>query len=611
MRFLKYAIGVFLWCGWLTAHAGPPAGYQWVQTFSDDFNGTALDTSKWTNVNNDKANRYNTANVSFANGYMTMRTTKNASGLLQGARIDTRFLEDNRSKFSQLYGYFETRAEVNNSYVALWLHHYPGMFRVDKTGHDGTEIDVMETMYYGRESFSNNLHYDNYAEPAHEHRGSPEHSAPGLRTGFHTFGLEWDPQYLKFYYDGKLVWTYQGVAIPLVKEFMILSVENHNWTCPTTGCMARFDYMKVWQRTDRPVPQALTFGSMGQVIRPSDDTYVREGTYAGQNFGQQTTLEVKADADPNYRRKVYMKFSYPTYAYTTVKQAKLRLFVKSVSTDPSRTVRVFATLNKAWYETSLTATGPVSPDIYLGALNITSAGKYYELDLTRYVNQLLASSAADKRTLSLALWNEADGTPGSGVAFTSSEDTVNRPELNLISPTGSTTTPNPTYLANINPSADSSVRDGTYATTNYGTSTLLETKADPLVGYNRKSYLTFNFSSVTQAYSAAKLRLTLASVGADASRTIKVYAVTVKNWSETGINYNNAPAKSTFLGNLVVGKTVGSVYELDVTNFLKQSVPDKILSIVIVNEGTKSAGAAANFGSRQAGSGKPELRFLP
>ena len=45
------------------------------------------------------------------------------------------------------------------------------------------------------------------------------------------------------------------------------------------------------------------------VLRNPMDSYVRDGTYAGQNFGQSITMEVKNVASAGYDRQAYVRFA--------------------------------------------------------------------------------------------------------------------------------------------------------------------------------------------------------------------------------------------------------------------------------------------------------------
>jgi len=79
----------------------------------------------------------------------------------------------------------------------------------------GTEIDVIEHRSNSPDAPSG-LHWDAYCQgqdpnpdnPVAKSAGSDNHSGDGsLSNGFHTYGLEWTPDVLRFYYDCVLVWT--------------------------------------------------------------------------------------------------------------------------------------------------------------------------------------------------------------------------------------------------------------------------------------------------------------------------------------------------------------------------------------------------------------------
>lgn len=156
--------------------------------------------------------------------------------------------------------------------------------------------------------------------------------------------------------------------------------------------------------------------------------------------------------------------------------------------------------------------------------------------------------------------------------------------------------------------ADSYVRDGTYANTNYGSSTTLTVKKDS-TGYSRKTFLRFNFSEFPEnSTQSARLKLTIQSIGADATRTIKLYSLSDsdENWGESTITWNNAPVGATFLGQKAVSNTDASV-EWDVTSFINSQLTDKTVSFMLVNEGSASVESTLNLNSKESAAGKPEL----
>lgn len=156
------------------------------------------------------------------------------------------------------------------------------------------------------------------------------------------------------------------------------------------------------------------------------------------------------------------------------------------------------------------------------------------------------------------------------------------------------------------PSADSFVRSGIYAGENYGTCANLEVKYDPALNYTYKSYLKFNFNSLSAPVSNAKLRLYVNATDGDAS-TIKVYETSTKNWTEGGIIWNNAPAAGTYISAINVNAASGQWYEVDVTSFVIKNMSDKVMSLVLINEGPFTHGNKVRFNSKEATINNPEL----
>ncbi|MGC1204985.1 MAG: DNRLRE domain-containing protein [Flavobacteriaceae bacterium] len=131
-----------------------------------------------------------------------------------------------------------------------------------------------------------------------------------------------------------------------------------------------------------------------------------------------------------------------------------------------------------------------------------------------------------------------------------------------------------------NPSqdADAYVRGGTYANTNYGTSTALEVKEANNADFDRMSFLKFNLNSVSNSnIRSAKIRLKVRRTEAGAQHTMRF--VENDSWTETGITRNNMPVA----GSLVSTQSVPAVnqwIEFDVTSLITQELTgDRILSV--------------------------------
>jgi beta-glucanase (GH16 family) len=245
-----------------TAPAAPPTGTgvgigaRWVQTLAEDFNGTTIDSSLWTvrdvdgrpNGNHGVTWGWDPDNVSVQDGKLVIATTDDGDGTYSSGNIWT------KDKWSQTYGYFEARIQlpptVSGSQAAFWMTAQDnGHFTVGNDGRDGAEIDIMETPD-ASDHYRTGLHWDGYGS---EHKSAgAQHSAPGIHDGYHDFGLYWDANTLRYYYDGQLKRTYTGVGVPRVAEVIQASVGILDWvdgniTTATLPVETRFDHIYAWQ----------------------------------------------------------------------------------------------------------------------------------------------------------------------------------------------------------------------------------------------------------------------------------------------------------------------------------------------------------------------------
>jgi Big-like domain-containing protein/carboxypeptidase family protein/beta-propeller repeat-containing protein/IPT/TIG domain-containing protein len=170
---------------------------------------------------------------------------------------------------------------------------------------------------------------------------------------------------------------------------------------------------------------------------------------------------------------------------------------------------------------------------------------------------------------------------------------------------------NVVWQSGVSSSADAYVRDGSTASTNFGTSSELHTQQGS-AGSNRESYLRFDLNAVNNiAY--AKLRV----YGrlSDASGTnvpIGAYSVSsTPTWGESGsgsITWNLKPnTGATALSSATVTDNVNRWYEFDVSSYIKQEKFEgrSIISIALKNLAASSPFAI--FNSREAAGNRPQL----
>jgi hypothetical protein len=140
-----------------------------------------------------------------------------------------------RQKFS--YGYFEMRAKLPKGqgiWPAFWL-----------TNDSTLEIDAMEMLGHEPNKVYMTLHRNGSQVQGRSYTG-PDYSA-----GFHTFGVDWQPTYVKWYLDGVLAATYSG-AMPSDPLYICLNTAvGGAWPGSPTASTAfpveyNVDYVRVY-----------------------------------------------------------------------------------------------------------------------------------------------------------------------------------------------------------------------------------------------------------------------------------------------------------------------------------------------------------------------------
>ena len=105
------------------------------------------------------------------------------------------------------YGYFEGRLKLckgKGTWPAFWM--MPKNFRAWP---DDGEIDIMEHVGYHENYVSSSIHCKAYYHSIGTQKTNEIH-IPTATSEFHTYAVEWTPEYLKFYFDGKLHFTFNN-----------------------------------------------------------------------------------------------------------------------------------------------------------------------------------------------------------------------------------------------------------------------------------------------------------------------------------------------------------------------------------------------------------------
>lgn len=169
-------------------------------TWSDEFDGTALDAAKWDYRTGPRIwSDQLPENVSVSGGMLHLALKKQESGgrhYTAGGII---------SKQTFHYGYYEARFKVPAGagwHTSFWMvNAHPAK---DAAGHgveSHQEIDVCENDSVRLTDYGINLH----RWPQHKALGHKTVETPNLAEDFHVWGCLFTPAALRFYFDGKHV----------------------------------------------------------------------------------------------------------------------------------------------------------------------------------------------------------------------------------------------------------------------------------------------------------------------------------------------------------------------------------------------------------------------
>jgi hypothetical protein len=164
-------------------------------------------------------------------------------------------------------------------------------------------------------------------------------------------------------------------------------------------------------------------------------------------------------------------------------------------------------------------------------------------------------------------------------------------------PDGGTTTTNVSSIV-------SYVRDGSYASRNFGTDDQMLVKRSNNTGNTREGYILFDLSGVTSISNVVlRLRGRL-SDATEPSVQVNVLSASNTTWSEGGLTCNNKPAAgSTAHGALVVTGKTAQNYDVDLTSFLHSELAAGRTKVTIVLKAPNTSNPWAIFDTDSTSNG--------
>ena len=191
--------------------ADSPPG--WELVWNDEFDGLALDRSKWEfEVNaqgggNNELQYYLTNNVKVRDGLLTIEARREHYTGPGGTRDYTSARIRTKRKGDWRCGRFDIRAKLpkgKGMWPAIWM--LPTDDRYGGWPNSG-EIDIMELVGHEPNKVHGTLHYSDPVK-GHDYKGTNYALTTGtFADGFHIFRLAWEPGTMRWYVDGELYQT--------------------------------------------------------------------------------------------------------------------------------------------------------------------------------------------------------------------------------------------------------------------------------------------------------------------------------------------------------------------------------------------------------------------
>lgn len=242
LRALLFSFALTLALGVLAADHAHAANL----VYADEFNGP-LDTTTWrqltpwyTHRTTGELQYYAEGNLSYANGTMRLLTERRAvNGYNYASAIITSL---NRPQFS--YGYFETRAKLPTGkglWPAFWL-----------TNDRSLEIDIMELL--GEQPTRMYMTYHRAGTQVYQRF----YDGPDFSAGYHTFAVDWQPTYIRWYVDDVLRAEYKG-SVPSDPMWLIFNTsvggawpQDPDASTPLPQTY-EVDYLRVYDQKPAPI----------------------------------------------------------------------------------------------------------------------------------------------------------------------------------------------------------------------------------------------------------------------------------------------------------------------------------------------------------------------
>jgi len=246
-----------LWVFLVASHSIPvnfdaPVG--WTLFWNDEFNGTSLDTSKWSTLTqpsprNNELEYYTSEDVYVSGGNLVLRSQKRSYDGLSY----TSGLVNSTGKFSTTFGRFEIRAKIPYG-DGLWPAHWL-LPENNICWPTGGEFDIMENLGQDTKTVYGTYHWGTKCNNNVGSQGTYK-SSTSLSSDFHIYAIEWEKNTIRWYVDDYLyhyVNASSTLEIPSISQYWILNTAiGGAWPVPPNNSTVwpqyhLIDYVRVYK----------------------------------------------------------------------------------------------------------------------------------------------------------------------------------------------------------------------------------------------------------------------------------------------------------------------------------------------------------------------------
>lgn len=397
----------------------------WDLLFNDDFEGTSLDSNKWTtcywwddggctNKGNNELQWYQADELYLSDGSLKQRAQKRTlnaadgkiyeytSGMITTGR--SKWERNAPAKFLFQYGYAEIRAKIpagKGLWTAFWM--------LPDDHESLPEIDVMEVLGHEPATVQMHLHYLD-SEGDNKSIGN-QWTGTDLSADWHTFAVDWQPDAIIWYVDGIERWRVTDSAyIPQEPMYLLANFAvGGDWPGEPEASTPfpsyyEIDYIRVWKK-----------GGEAH-LNPIADTFI-DRDYPAINFGANETLYV--DGQPE--KIAYLQFDSTSLSEETITSATLRLkTTPDLSAGSSDRLQIKLLNLNIWDENQVTYDNSIVSANLVGEISDTLPNTTYDIPLD---HSLLQPYIGNVLTLYI------DSTSEDGFYFYSKENTLDGPQL--------------------------------------------------------------------------------------------------------------------------------------------------------------------------------------